>query len=408
MRWTPVIVFLALVVADVTHAGVTVSSERPYRVFAGEERGPHRTGTVEHLLVDETRAETATSDPGDKRHLMIQLWYPADYAGDPAKAAYSLSPQLYSAATRQKWQGALEGVVGSSVLRARVAASDKRLPVLVYNPGLGNPPFTGTAQTEYLASHGYVVVAIGHTGTSGIERFPDGYRYVEDQAPPGFDLTADQERLSPVEQYAQRERNVAANVMPVQIQDIAFVLRSLKRMNDDPRGLFHQRLDLGSVGVFGFSLGGALSFQASRDIPQVKAAANLDGWLYTDVSQTGTDRPLLLIRGLAGNEGVSAEARELHMVGDSRFWRLLSRTRADWCNVEITGTLHRYFSDRMLFDAAETQYLHPRAVHAITNRYLLTFFDHYVKNGGGAHRVSFDVQYPGVSLTCGNGSETAH
>jgi dienelactone hydrolase len=51
---------------------------------------------------------------------------------------------------------------------------------------------------------------------------------------------------------------------------------------------FYRRLDLESVGALGWSLGGVLALQASRDEPRIKAAVNLDGWLYTDVPETGT------------------------------------------------------------------------------------------------------------------------
>ena len=49
--------------------------------FAMDVPGPFKTGTFEIMWIDEARDELATAAPHDKRHLLVQIWYPADYEG---------------------------------------------------------------------------------------------------------------------------------------------------------------------------------------------------------------------------------------------------------------------------------------------------------------------------------------
>jgi len=329
---------------------------------------------------------------------MVQIWYPAEYAKTEGPAPYVLSPGLYTQETQQKWIAITEGAVTGSVLNAKPAAGAP-FPVVIYNPGAGNPHFTGTYQTEFLASHGYVVVAIGHTGLTGIARFPDGTAYTPRPDAPGFMLPPGQTRgLNAVEQYEAREQNAYVNVMPLQLGDISFVLDQLSGLNAQKGGRFYGRLDLERVASLGFSLGGALSLQAARDEPRVKAAVNLDGWLYTDVSRTGLNKPVLILHGVSPSDPVPPERRELNLIAESRFWRMLRQTRADWFDVTITGAVHRYFSDRTLFSPPEAQYLPPRRVHQITNLYVLEFFDHYLKGAPLGPLLSGQEKLPETSL----------
>lgn len=368
--------WLALVAAAPAQA-VTGSVTAP---FADETFGPYRTGTMEMLLVDEKRPELATADPADKRHLMVQIWYPAETDGKRPIAPYILSPDLYTPETGKAWVDIARNSLSRSLLNATIAGSGP-LPVVLYNPGAGNPHYGGTYQTEFLASHGYIVVAIGHTGMTGIARFPDGSVYEPRDDAPGFRLPDAQVRgLNDVEQFEARERNSAVNIMPLHVADISFVLDRLATLNTSKGNPLYLRVDLQHVGSLGFSLGGALSLQAARDDPRVKAAVNLDGWLYTDVTITGLNKPVLLMHSSAPEDPATPATRELRLFAESRFWKMLRQTKADWYDVTLTGTVHRYFSDRMLFSEPESQYLPVRQVHAITNNYVLEFFDRYLKD----------------------------
>lgn len=181
------------VVSGFAPAGAAQAAEGafsvPSEVFAGEPRGRYQTGTFEAMWVSETLDDPSTADPHDKRKLMVQVWYPATPPKHPRRAPYAISPHLYG--EDNGWVHEFAHVRTRSVLDAPAAASPERLPVLIYNHGGNRPSFSATFQTEFLASHGYVVVAIGHSGSNKIQRFPDGASYTNDgvslaiQSPPG-------------------------------------------------------------------------------------------------------------------------------------------------------------------------------------------------------------------------------
>lgn len=379
-------------------------AKEPYRipehVFAGEVKGPYRTGTFEELWIDTQREETTTSDPADKRHLMVQIWYPAEFKGDPERAPYALHRELYVTDEWEAWLDEVKAVRTTSVLKASLAAQPKPFPVLIYNPGGGHPHFSATFQTEFLASHGYVVVGIGHTGLNRIERFPDGYVYKPDVSDP--DLSEAQTKgLSAMESFQLQVKRYTELMMSVQVQDIRFVLDRLQALNATRGNRFYQRLNLDHVGALGWSLGGALSLQASRDEPRIKAAANLDGWLYTDVADTGTHRPVLLMHednDMLTPASSPAAQRELASFSNSLFWRLLSRSDADWYDVTLRHTNHGHFSDRTLFEPAGLDLMHPRLAHEIVNAYTLEFFDKYLRGRADTPLLAGKSAYPDVAL----------
>jgi predicted dienelactone hydrolase len=351
----------------------------PEQLFSGEARGPHRTGTFEELWVDPQRDDPTTSSPLDRRHLMVQVWYPATFKGDPQRAVYALNAELYPRDARSPLPDRAKSVRTTSVLNAPLIATPHRLPVLIYNPGAGYPPYSATFQTEFLASHGYVVVSVGHTDVTGIRRFPDGYVYRRDRNMPGIDNER-RRSMTASEQLGSWIKQISGWQTSLHVEDISFVLDRLQSMATTRGSFFYQRLDFDRVGALGWSLGGAASIQASRDDPRIKAAANFDGRLYTDAANTGTRRPLLQMHAERRRTDTPTPAeRETQLLGDSLFWRLYSQSAADWYDLTLNGASHRHFSDATLMEPLEPGYMHPRLAHDITNAFTLEFFDKYLR-----------------------------
>ncbi len=402
MRLQRLMTSLCLVLVALSTSAARPVDRSEYRVpvhaFAGEALGPYQTGTVEELWVDSARDEASTAELADKRHLMVQIWYPATFEGDPQRAPYALQRELYPHDDELRWLDAASNVRTTSVLKAPLAAQPQRFPVLIYGPGSGYPHFSGTFQAEFLASHGYVVVSVGHTDVSRITRFPDGYAYRRDRSMPT--VTEEQRKtLSAAEVLEEWVRQTGTLEISVHVQDISFALDQLQSMNATRGNRFHGRLDLERVGAFGWSLGGVASVQASRDEPRIKAAVNLDGRLYSDVASTGTHRPILQMHGTAGKPSDPGPGgRETQLLGDSFFWRLYSRSDADWYDLTLQGATHRHFSDRTLFEAADPPLMHPRLAHEIVNRYTLEFFDKYLRDRTDSPLLSGAQTYPDTVL----------
>jgi dienelactone hydrolase len=416
--------FVSLALLAVSH--ITDAQEKyriPVNLFAGEVRGPYKTGTFEELWIDEQRDETTTKDPSDKRHLMVQIWYPAELKGDPQRAPYAFHREFYANDEHRRWLDDIKAVRTTSVLNANLVKQPERFPVLIYNPGGGHPPFSATFQTEFLASHGYIVVAVGHTGMTGIERFPDGYVYQPDINNPWLAYASSDEVLRVAEDTFGKGSKEVARIagkafadltdmdrfllsrhysskltMPMQVQDIRFALDKLQTLNGTRGSRFHQRLDLERVGSLGWSIGGALSITASRDEPRIKAAANIDGWLYTDVPESGTNKPIMQMFGSGSAPNDSAAMRELGATATGLNWQLYKNTTADWYHIVLNRATHGHFSDRTLLERAAPEQMHPRLAHDIVNRVTLEFFDKYLRQRQETPLLSGAEKYPEVEL----------
>ncbi|MBL8271468.1 alpha/beta hydrolase family protein [Steroidobacter sp.] len=377
----------------------------PTQVFAGEPRGPYQTGTFQELWVNTAQDDPSTADPNDKRKMMVQVWYPASPPANAKRAPYAINPQLYA---KDHWVQKLSHVQTQSVLNAPLVASPRRLPILLYNHGNTQPHFSATFQTEFLASQGYVVVAIDHPGSSNIERFLDGTSYRND----GQKWQARPNQAGRGLNREALEYGFANSDISLFVKDMSFVLDRLTALHADPKSRFHQRLDLERVGALGWSLGGVASLQASRDDARIKAAADLDGWAHgiagpKGVVTLGSERPVLLMfnpfnAGLAtppqpGGE-VDAGYIEAYTSAALHFWQLLHRSTNDWYHLTIARTHHGTFSDMPLFEPASTNDLHPRAAHAIINAYTLEFFDRYVRGVEKTPLLSGETNYPEVTL----------
>ena len=83
--------------------------------------------------------------------------------------------------------------------------------------------------------------------------------------------------------------------MRLQAADLASVADQLAQLPADAAGLLAGRLDLDRLGGLGHSFGGNAALQWCRDDRRCRAAANLDGALWTEVGRVGLDRPALQV-----------------------------------------------------------------------------------------------------------------
>jgi dienelactone hydrolase len=232
--------------------------------------GGAAVGTVSLHLVDSARRDP--SSPSGKRELMVQLWYPA-----AATAGYPLAPYMTprTAAFVEHVDHAPAGLIASVRTRAHTGApvAAGKHAVVLFSPGSGGLRSGDTALVEDLASAGYVVAAIDHTHEASVVEFPGG-RLVRGTF---VDTGA-----------ASNTRAVA-----IRVADVRFVIDRLARLAT--QGRFRGRLDVGRVGMFGFSLGGATAAAAMRVDPRIAAGADLDGSIYGPVAREGLARPFLLM-----------------------------------------------------------------------------------------------------------------
>jgi predicted dienelactone hydrolase len=334
--------------------------------------GAFHVGTRSIALTDRARREPeARKQP---RSLVIQLWYPAA-AGTRSAPYVPPAVARYLAASAGVQAALLESVKLDAL--ADVVPLPRRggWPVVLFSPGFGVERELYAGLVKDLASHGYVVVAIDHPHDASVVEFPDGHVVV-----PGsqMDITA---------------------ALSVRVADSRFVLGELARL--DRAGFFAGRFDLGHVGMFGHSLGGAAAASAMLVDRRIDAGADLDGVLFGAARAGGLSRPFML---MSGEPGFASDPNR------AGFW---SRLRGPHYAVDINDAQHFAFSD-LAFFAPELKRANPRAgvgalvgsvdgpaTLAAERAYLLAFFNRFLRGNHEPLLTRAPGPFAGVRLTIG-------
>jgi hypothetical protein len=325
-------------------------------------------------LVDTSRQELHVRPPRGNREVVIQVWYPAKPSHTPL-AAY------------RRWRETTALSSYMAVLRthsrldAPVAASDQPFPILLFNPAWTGNRTQNTFQTEDLASHGFVVVAIDHPYNSQIIAFPDGRRLNAKNVPDIDDF-----------HHSTLEKQIAMADAEAdyEAEDDIFVLNAFEDINRDPKSAFYRKLDTRRTGAFGHSFGGAVSLEAARRDPRIRAAVNLDGWVFGTVARVGVGKPSLTmshdsiapissdVKPLSRDDQLYAQ---LNSWDDENFQRSIDRSGG--LGLEIRGTKHMNFSDRALYSPlrklTSAGSINPVRAHQIIEAYTLAFFSELLK-----------------------------
>jgi hypothetical protein len=181
--------------------------------------------------------------------------------------------------------------------------------------------------------------------------------------------------------YALIDREVAKDTAGT-----LFVLDQIERMNKDSASPFFHRLDTSKIGALGYSLGGAVSAEASYRDTRIRAVLDLDTPLYGESGKHGIAQPILLIREElthASDEELArmsfGKRRDIEM-DESDYARQLPilQTRGSY-QIMLRGTLHTSFQN-VIFTSPLQRFSGTGAIPAermnlILRQYALAFFD---------------------------------
>ncbi len=152
---------------------------------------------------------TATDTARDERSLLVDVWYPVDTKADAdtPKVTYALS--------------ALFGLESEVAVSEAVASEHQGQTLLVFSHGYGGIHLQSIGLMEALASHGFIVASVEHTGNAQASNTDS------------FDVAA-------------------SNRVP----DVSFLIDTMLARSADSEDLFYDRIDDERVGVLGHSFGG--------------------------------------------------------------------------------------------------------------------------------------------------------
>ncbi|MEW9701879.1 alpha/beta hydrolase family protein [Paenibacillus sp. SI8] len=347
--------------------------------------GPYPVGTMTYDWTDASRDEKLTAAPDDRRELLVQLWYPAQLDEGAKKALYMPEYRQMGQAMHQAHNipAFIYGYLGYVKMQAyastRLAADQAQYPLLVFSHGLPGTRFTSTMQMEELASHGYLVCAIQHTGYASATVFSDQHVVPKTKTlPPVIDIDAwDQ-------------------LIQTWVQDAQFVLDEFGKLNqNDPQGLLTGKINMDQIGMLGHSFGGAATVQTLHADKRMKAGVNMDGTPFGKAIADGLPQPFMLMK--AGDAGAGNDAeptdQQLAKIGVSRQafdkykTEIPARTRSLFGNggytVTFQGIKHMSFTDYYAWSPAlrwmDGLHVSPKATRSKINSYVLAFFDKYLK-----------------------------
>jgi predicted dienelactone hydrolase len=332
--------------------------------------GPHAVGTITFQWTDPARPEAYTPDPGDQRTIMVQLWYPAIAPADsepvpwmdrldvvgPAIATYLRLPSFFLDHAER---------VRTHSYPAAPPAPGGPFPVVIYSHGWNGFRTINLNQSEALASHGYIAVAVDHTYGAMVTVFADGSVALNDPA-----ILPDSDESGFGAASTALEATYAA--------DLRFTLDQLAALaRADPHPLAG-RLDLDRVGFYGHSTGGGAVVIACAQDPRCDAGLGQDAWLEPvpgDLIAAGVSQPFLFFRTEEWASGPN----------DARLDQLRAASSAETYRLTLLGTRHYDFTMLPLLSPLAPVLglkgpLNGQRVLQINTDYLIGFFDQYLKN----------------------------
>ena len=365
-------------------------------------------GKTSYDFVDPSRREIYSTNPTDKRELMVYIWYPSSTVPGATPAPYQEDAVVQALASI--WTLPPDDVVQvfhsvqtRAVPKAALSTAQCSYPVLIFSPGQGGLPEQYTSLASELASHGYVVAAISHNYDAVVSMFPDG-RIVPIAAKIANEWSLDQESVNRIDEEDVNIRTL----------DARFVLNELEHLNaNDPQRLFTGHLDLNRSGILGHSVGGTTTAKAMLEDTRFKAGLDLDG-------------NSLLYQPLLGNQ---APTRPFMLINSEQFSTsgkfgppqrsFYEKLKGNAYDLTIQGTEHANFVDSPLLVQALSAYsqnladqlnetigpigsIDAKRGAQIIKDYTLAFFDKYLKNQNSPLLNGSNPNYPEVQFSSRN------
>lgn len=355
--------------------------------------GQFKVGTVSFYWTDSTRLELATPEPEDKREVPVQIWYPAQASREkPALLFGSNRALLEEYAKGLKLPGfALQYwryFQTNSYLEAFLLPSSTSYPVVLVSHGLGTGKVFHVSQAEYLASHGYVVVALEHPYSSSAALLSGG------------NIAGFRTPLSSKE--IMKEANELGEVWTA---DVAFSIRQLKELNSGKLpSPFKGKLDLEHIGIMGHSFGGGAAYQATRLMEDIAAGINMDGTLFGLDTKQPLVKPFMFMQAessMKTAEKITEAPADIRGHLELEAQAIQEANGSGGLQVVIQGAEHFNFTDHQLYTplfqyVGLTGRIQGERGAELVNRYVLAFFNKHLRGMDAPLLDGPNSRYPEV------------
>ena len=379
--------------------------------------GPYAVGLLEFELTDSTRMAALAPAVTPHRTIKVMAWYPARSIRGCFSRRYlqarEADPTVESVLSM--FQAPAEVYHRLQALESRSYAGAPvrpgSHPLLVFCHGMMSYPHQSTILMEHLASHGYVVLSLGHPYESGGHVLSDGTVVplspaFQAELPKFYRPEALSAYLAPT--LSERRRAVPGTLRAVRdtwpgrlshtwADDALFVVDRLEDGLLPANAAFLKDVsDFTRLGYFGMSYGGHVAALCCMKDPRTKAGANLDGGFFSgEVVGREVGVPFLAFTG----DHLSAQVGPISSgsASDGPNAQELAYERWDGTppaqpvhRIRLRGSLHGDFTDLpVVLHGAMTipgflSGLDPVRLIAAQLDTVRTFFDAYVRIGDRA------------------------
>jgi len=319
-----------------------------------DSAGPHPVGNLSFEL----------ADPAGVRPLRVELWYPASAA---ARTAAATGQALIDFELEAADRASLEALVdvapdecvrkqSNSAAAPELASVAKPLPTVVFSHCHGCARFSSYSLAERLASHGFLVAAVDHAGSTLFDQLLD-------ELPP-LDASTLELRRDDVIRVIDELLDPAAASLPSELVGLA----------DGER-----------LGVFGHSFGAVTTGLVLQDDPRPRAgvaiAAPLENPVLPGVMMAAIAEPLLLIVAVEDNsitEFGNMAIRTNFTMANPPVWKLEFADTGHFGFADLAG-LSEYFAagcgdGERQTDGEPFSYADPFAVRSLAATRVTAFF----------------------------------
>ncbi len=340
------------------------------------------------IYIKTDRPETITKKEGDKRELMVKVWYPAQIENENTEKYLDNGNRLGFAAKYglPGWIMDHLDLVKTNTYKNPEVAKGK-FPVLIFSHWHYSMAFGYYALIEEIVSQGYIVLNLNHTYESTGSVFPSGkiklYNTTYDSlnndqqmAEMAWNATQEFNQSENAEEEYKAIKNllqdyIAAKSIKRWSKDISSVIDYLE--SEDEFSFLNNHILNSNIGVFGHSHGGAAAGQVLIEDERVKAAINMDGTQWGSMVERRLDKPFAYI---------SSEWPAEQPNFNKHAFR--NKSSADFYNIEIESTGHSNFMDIPLMvnlsAVNEAGKIDPLKAYKATNSMVIKFFNKYLKN----------------------------
>ena len=360
--------------------------------------GIFQIGRTHLNFIDENRVDPSPLAEGKERDVPIIIWYPIDDSGasNPLKLIKRRDlDSLKKFVLYQIIPDEFCDVLTNSYEDVRITDKIRKLPVLIFSHGLTATMDSNTIFMEHMASHGYIVVSVGHP-YDGVASYPDGRSIPidvkkyneflkrsrseeEDKKSKEYLAQIQREDISVEEMKKLTKKDLLGSELDDQIEvwidDVLFIKNILIRMNGGKiESQFKGKMDLEKgIGVFGHSYGGATATLSCCLDDRLKYAVNIDGSMYGGLKERfNFNQPSMFMYN-----GKS--------MGMNKYFYTINKD--DSYSVSIKDSLHFDFADFSYIMKTWKKELpevlgkiNGNLMVRITNDYVLSFFDKYIKD----------------------------